>query len=211
MEDEITPEVLLNAYAQGIFPMAIPEEDDQIYWFSPDPRAIIPLDHNFHIPKTLKKTVDRGTFNVFFGRDFEAVMRGCADRDNTWISEKIIDLYVQLHALGFAHSVECWQNGVLVGGLYGVSLGGTFFGESMFSRVNDASKVALVHLVSHLRHQGFVLLDTQFTTPHLERFGAYEIPRIQYLQRLQKATSLPVVWDSNRPAPNGCMRKRKSV
>jgi len=199
MEDAITPEVLLNAYARGVFPMAIPEEDNQIYWFSPDPRAIIPLDHNFHIPKTLEKTVHRGTFEVLFDHDFEAVMRGCADRDNTWISEEIIDLYVQLHNLGFGHSVECWQNGVLVGGLYGVALRGAFFGESMFSRVKDASKVALVHLVSHLRRQGFVLLDTQFTTPHLERFGAYEISRPKYLQLLRKAISLSVVWDANRP------------
>ncbi|MBL7977714.1 MAG: leucyl/phenylalanyl-tRNA--protein transferase [Bacteroidetes Order II. Incertae sedis bacterium] len=193
--DFLAPEVLLGAYAQGIFPMAIPEENNEIYWFAPDPRAIIPLDHRFHVSKTLAKMVRRKVFEVRLDQAFEAVMRACGRRESTWISEDLITAYVRLYQQGFAHSVTCWQEGQLVGGLYGVVLGGAFFGESMFSTVRDASKVALVHLVTHLRNQGFVLLDTQFITPHLAHFGAYEISRRRYVQLLRKALRLPVSWD----------------
>ncbi|HCR48623.1 MAG TPA: leucyl/phenylalanyl-tRNA--protein transferase [Rhodothermales bacterium] len=190
----LIPEVLLGAYTRGVFPMAIPEENNEIYWFSPDPRAIIPLDHRFHVSKTLAKTVRRNVFKVRLDQEFEVVMRACGHREHTWISEELVAAYVRLHQRGFAHSVTCWQDGQLVGGLYGVALGGAFFGESMFSNVRDASKVALVHLVAHLRNQGFILLDTQFITPHLARFGAYEIPRKRYLQLLHKALQLTVSW-----------------
>lgn len=181
---KLTPQLLLNAYSQGIFPMA---EDDVIYWYDPDPRTIIPLE-TFHVPRSLARTIRRSRFEVRADTAFRAVMEACAEpapgREVTWINEEIITAYCELHALGFAHSVETWQDGVLVGGLYGVSLGGLFAGESMFSRATDASKVALVHLVERLRRGGFVLLDTQFMTNHLQRFGAIEIPRAEYQARL---------------------------
>ncbi len=184
---ELTPRLLLSAYTQGVFPMA---HDDGIYWYQPDPRAILPLD-DFHIPRSLKRTMKKRPFEIYVDNAFEAVMRFCAapapGREETWISEEIIVAYTRLHRLGFAHSVECWQNGKLVGGLYGVSIGGFFAGESMFSRQTDASKVALVHLVRRLRQQGFQLLDVQFMTKHLHRFGATEIPDTEYQQRLQQA------------------------
>ncbi len=173
--------------------MADPDEGDAIYWYAPDPRAIIPLD-TFYVSKNLAKLVRRGIFEIRYDTAFEAVMRGCANREKTWISEEIITAYTALHHLGFAHSVECWKDGHLAGGLYGVALGGAFFGESMFTRVRDASKVALVHLVERLRQNGFVLLDTQFITPHLARFGAVEIPRNEYERRLVYARQLPATW-----------------
>ncbi|MBE7472519.1 MAG: leucyl/phenylalanyl-tRNA--protein transferase [Anaerolineae bacterium] len=185
---KLSPHLLLNAYSQGIFPMA--DEDGAIYWYDPDPRAIIPLD-NFHVPRSLMRTIRRGQFEVRVDTAFRTVMKACAEpapgRDITWINQEIITAYSELHALGFAHSVECWRAGELVGGLYGVSLGGLFAGESMFSRATDASKVALVYLVERLRRGGFVLLDTQFMTDHLRRFGAVEIPRIEYQARLVHA------------------------
>ncbi|GAB4440730.1 MAG: leucyl/phenylalanyl-tRNA--protein transferase [Anaerolineae bacterium] len=166
------------------------DEDGAIYWYDPDPRAIIPLD-NFHVPRSLMRTIRRGQFEVRVDTAFRTVMKACAEpapgRDITWINQEIITAYSELHALGFAHSVECWRAGELVGGLYGVSLGGLFAGESMFSRATDASKVALVYLVERLRRGGFVLLDTQFMTDHLRRFGAVEIPRIEYQARLVHA------------------------
>lgn len=173
--------------------MADPDEGDAIYWYAPDPRAIIPLD-TFYVSKNLAKLVRRGIFEIRYDTAFEAVMRGCANREKTWISEEIITAYTALHHLGFAHSVECWKDGHLAGGLYGVALGGAFFGESMFTRVRDASKVALVHLVERLQQNGFVLLDTQFITPHLARFGAVEIPRNEYERRLVYARQLPATW-----------------
>ncbi len=188
---ELTPRLLLSAYAQGVFPMA--EDDGQIYWYQPDPRAILPLS-SFHIPRRLQRTVQQGVYQVYMNTAFEAVMRFCAapapERKKSWINEEIIAAYTRLHQLGFAHSVESWLNGRLVGGLYGVALGGFFAGESMFSRERDASKVALVHLVGHLRARGFLLLDVQFMTDHLQRFGAVEIPDARYQQYLAQA--LPV-------------------
>ncbi|MBI4580769.1 MAG: leucyl/phenylalanyl-tRNA--protein transferase [Planctomycetes bacterium] len=180
----LTPELLVAAYANGVFPMDV---DGEIQWFSPDPRAIIPLD-GFHASKTLMQTCRQGKYEVRVDAAFEEVIRACADReDGTWISEEIVDAYTRLHRLGLAHSVETWRGDELAGGLYGVALGGAFFGESMFSRQRDASKVALVALVDRLRDGGFKLLDIQFLTDHLARFGAMEIPRPDYLARLEAA------------------------
>jgi len=162
--------------------------EGEIGWYSPDPRAIIPLD-TFHIPRSLQLVIKKHPFEIKITTVFEQVMRACAEREDTWISEEIISSYVFLQNLGYAHSVECWNNNTLVGGLYGVAIGGAFFGESMFSRERDASKVALVYLVERLRERGFTLLDTQFMTPHLARFGTIEIPRARYLTMLQKAVS----------------------
>jgi len=183
-------ELLLNGYRRGIFPMAI-NPQGHIGWFSPDPRGIIPLDERFHVSHGLRRVLKRGLFEVVYDRGFEAVMEACAERkEGTWISPQIIRSYVNLHRLGHAHSVEAWLDGKLAGGLYGVHIGGAFFGESMFHRVTDASKVALVALVERLRARQFVLLDTQWITPHLAGFGAYEISRREYLWRLQKAVLL---------------------
>ena len=189
MDNRLTPELLLYGYQNGAFPMAEDRDSDEIHWFAPDPRAILPFDQ-FHVSKTLAKLVKQQKFEVVTDRDFKGVMLACADRQETWISEEIVDAYVGLYELGYAHSVECWDGGELVGGLYGVALGGAFFGESMFHKVRDASKVALVHLVRSLQANGYELLDTQFTTSHLAKFGVVEIPRIQYemllVQALQK-------------------------
>jgi leucyl/phenylalanyl-tRNA--protein transferase len=191
---QLTPHLLLNAYSQGVFPMA--DEDGTIYWFDPDPRAILPLDA-FHVPRTLTRRIRRGGFEIRVDTDFRAVISACAEpvhgRESTWISPEIIATYCELHSLGFAHSVETWIEGELVGGLYGVTLGGLFAGESMFSRDTDASKIALVYLVERLRQRGFVLLDIQFMTEHLRRFGAIEISGREYKARLEKALR---VWTS---------------
>ena len=189
---ELTPDLLLRAYRNGYFPMADPGSG-AIYWYSPDPRGILPLG-TFHVSKNLTRLVARGTFEVTSDLVFEQVIRNCAARDETWLSEEIIGAFAALHALGFAHSIECWKGGQLAGGLYGVALGGAFFGESMFHRERDASKVALVHLVRRLQSGGFSLLDTQFVTPHLERFGAVEISRREYRRRLAHALPLPARW-----------------
>jgi len=189
MQTILAPHLLLEAYRLGIFPMA--DEDGQIRWFSPDPRAIIEPDR-FHIPRTLRQVYRQHRFDVRVDTAFERVIRACADRpEPTWISSQIIDAYTRLHRLGHAHSVESWQRDRLVGGLYGVALGGAFFGESMFHRVTDASKVALVALVDRLTRRGFSLLDVQFHTPHLARFGAREICRNDYLRRLRRAVLQP--------------------
>ncbi|MDB5407010.1 MAG: leucyl/phenylalanyl-tRNA--protein transferase [Rhodospirillales bacterium] len=186
----LTPELLLQAYAAGIFPMAEGADDPELFWVDPVRRGVLPLD-GFHIPKRLARTVRGGRFEIRCDSAFEAVMRSCAaasdDRPQTWINDEIVTLYTELFRRGAAHSVESWLEGELVGGLYGVHLGAVFFGESMFSRVTDASKVALVHLVARLRQGGFTLLDTQFVTEHLQRFGAVEIPRREYHSRLQAA------------------------
>jgi len=162
-------------------------EKGEILWFSPELRGVIPLDGGFHIPHGLKKALRKKPFEVRWDTAFREVMMGCADRDETWIDTGIVESYCELHRLGFAHSVECWDADGLQGGLYGVAIGRAFFGESMFSRKTDASKVALVHLVERLTAQGFTLLDTQWLTPHLATFGGHEIPRKEYLKRLKKA------------------------
>lgn len=189
----LTPEVVLYAYRIGVFPMAQPDDDNEIYWYSPNPRAVLPLD-TFHVPRNLKKLVRREPFEVVSDRDFNAVIRACAERDSTWISDELVRVYSELNEQGFAHSVECWLDGRLVGGLYGVALGGAFFGESMFHRETDASKVALVHLVRRLRRGGYVLLDTQYATPHLEQFGLEQISREEYVKLLEDAVAKEAAW-----------------
>ena len=193
----LTPQILLRAYAEGLFPMAERRDDPMLYWVSPEQRGIIPLDR-FHVPRRLSRTVRSRRFAVTCDKAFSAVMQNCAEpapgREQTWINDGILRLYAALHAGGHAHSVECWRDGELAGGLYGVMLGGAFFGESMFSRERDASKAALVHLVERLRRGGFVLLDTQFLTPHLAGFGAVEIPRAHYLVLLNQAIGRSAVW-----------------
>jgi leucyl/phenylalanyl-tRNA--protein transferase len=189
----IDPELLLRAYALGWFPMGTGRRG-RIEWFSPDPRGILPLGA-FHAPSRLSRVVRQSRFDVRVDTAFDAVMRACAARDETWITEDILSSYVALHRLGFGHSVETWQDGVLVGGLYGVAIGGAFFGESMFHTVTDASKVALVMLVERLQTRGFVLLDTQWVTPHLAQFGGMEIPRADYLDRLAAALPLECRFD----------------
>ena len=183
----------MHAYRQGIFPMAL--EDEEIGWFSPDPRGILPLDR-VHVPVRLARVIRSDRFEVAIDRDFTGVMRRCAaDReDGTWISDEIIESYSELHRLGLAHSVETWREGTLVGGLYGVHLGGAFFGESMFHHETDASKVALMALVTRMRERGLTLLDIQWVTPHLAQFGAIEIPRDEYLVRLRDAIDAPCVF-----------------
>ncbi|PWR25754.1 leucyl/phenylalanyl-tRNA--protein transferase [Zavarzinia aquatilis] len=194
MSELLTPTVLLRAYAAGIFPMADHVHDQDLFWVDPDWRGILPLDH-FHVPRSLAKVIRSGNFEVTIDRDFESVIAACAasaaGRRTTWISHRIRHLYTELFRAGHAHSVEARLDGRLVGGLYGVRLGAAFFGESMFSRETDASKVALVHLVARLRAGGFTLLDTQFVTEHLKRFGAREIPRDQYRQLLAAALNAP--------------------
>lgn len=173
--------------------MADPDAGNDIFWFRPDPRAILPLDA-FHVPRDLRKVVRRDVFDVVYDHDFSSVIRACAERPSTWISDEIISAYTDLHSSGYAHSVECRIGGELVGGLYGVAIGGAFFGESMFHRASNASKVALVHLVERLRRGGFVLLDTQYATPHLSQFGLVEIPADAYEKRLHEALQADARW-----------------
>lgn len=191
---EITPDLVLRAYRAGLFPMAERRDGERLYWLDPELRGVQPLDA-FHLPRRLARTVLSDTFEVRCDTAFAEVMHGCAaptpDRPETWINPEIERLFGALHVMGHAHSVECWQQGRLVGGLYGVALGGAFFGESMFSTARDASKVALVHLVARLRLGGFRLLDTQFVTEHVARFGAIEIPRAEYRRRLLVALEAP--------------------
>ncbi|MFL2451504.1 MAG: leucyl/phenylalanyl-tRNA--protein transferase [Verrucomicrobiales bacterium] len=185
----INPEFLLQAYRIGIFPMAM--EQGEIGWFSPDPRGVIPLE-SFHQTKSLKRVVASKKFEIRINSSFSEVIDGCAERDETWIDETVRESYISLSANGYAHSVEAWYEGELAGGLYGVAIGGAFFGESMFSRKSDASKVALVALVEHLNRRQFILLDTQWTTPHLRKFGAVDIPKSDYIKKLNKAIRLEV-------------------
>ncbi|HTN43102.1 MAG TPA: leucyl/phenylalanyl-tRNA--protein transferase [Nitrospiria bacterium] len=192
MSKTIPPELLEEAYRQGIFPMA--DEGGRIRWYSPDPRTIIDLDR-FHISRRLARTIRSKKFEITVDRDFERVMRSCANREETWISDEIVAAYSALHRLGKAHSIEAYYEGKLAGGIYGVSLGGAFMGESMFTIVRDASKVSLAFLVGRLKERGYALFDVQFTTPHLKRFGAVEIPRREYLRRLEKALALPCRFD----------------
>ena len=187
----LDPILVINAYAQGIFPMA--DDYGRILWYAPDPRAILE-HHNLRISRSLRATLRKGIYEVRMDTAFEAVMRCCADREDTWINEVFIRTYTQLHNAGFTHSVEAWRDGELVGGLYGVTLGGAFMGESMFSYATDASKVCLVALVGHLRARGFVLHDTQFLTSHLATLGVTEISRKVYERRLRAALSLECGW-----------------
>lgn len=200
----LTPEILLRAYAVGLFPMAEHREDPTLYWIDPEKRGILPLD-DFHIPRRLRRTVRSGRFEVRCDTAFEDVIRACAapgpDRRDTWINDEIVRLYTDLHEMGRAHSVETWLDGLLVGGLYGVALGAAFFGESMFSRETDASKVALVHLVARLRKGDFRLLDTQFVTEHLSRFGAAEVPRAGYRQMLAAALDQQASFETELSQP----------
>jgi leucyl/phenylalanyl-tRNA--protein transferase len=184
----IVPDLLINAYAQGLFPMGMPE--GEIAWFSPDPRGVLPLE-GFRVPHGLARALKKHRFEVRFDTAFEEVMRACAQREETWIDAEILASYVELHRLGFAHSVEAWREDRLAGGLYGVALGGAFFGESMFHRETDASKVALCALVERLRERRFTLLDIQWVTPHLATFGAVEIARASYLRQLRAALTQP--------------------
>ena len=196
MSQRITPDLILHGYCVGVFPMG---DRRGISWHSPDPRCIFELD-GLKISRSLRKTVDRGVFDVRVNTAFEQVMRECADREEgTWITRQILTLYVELHHAGFAHSVECWQNDQLVGGLYGVAIGAAFFGESMFHRATDASKVALVHLVRRMRERDYRLLDTQWLTPHLETLGAVEIARDDYLARLAAAIRQPRQFTDDSP------------
>ena len=196
---EITPELLVRAYRAGFFPMAEARDAERLYWLDPEQRGILPLD-GFHLPRRLRRTVESAGFTVTADQDFAGVIAGCATpvpgREDTWINPQIEHLFTVLHRQGMAHSVESWRDGRLVGGLYGVALGGAFFGESMFSHATDASKVALVHLVARLRLGGFVLLDTQFVTGHLTRFGAVEVPRDHYKRMLAEALEAPARWEA---------------
>ncbi|WP_280953492.1 leucyl/phenylalanyl-tRNA--protein transferase [Phyllobacterium phragmitis] len=186
----MSPDLLLRAYATGVFPMAEDADDPEVFWVRPEKRGVIPLDH-FHLPRSLKKTIRQGRFEIRFDTDFNGVIEGCASgtgkRARTWINQPIREAYAALFQRGHCHTVEAWREDNLVGGLYGVTLGRAFFGESMFSRERDASKVCLAFLAEHLIERGFILLDTQFTTSHLERFGAIEVPRKKYERMLEEA------------------------
>lgn len=192
--NDITVNILLRAYSAGLFPMADSADDPELFWVEPEVRGIIPLN-SFHISKSLAKAMRKKPFDIRFNTAFEAVMAGCAaeapDRPSTWINATIRRLYSELHQIGHAHSVEAWEGKELVGGLYGVSLGAAFFGESMFSRRTNASKICLVHLVERLKASGFVLLDTQFTTEHLKTFGAIDVPKLEYAKMLDVAVNRP--------------------
>ena len=188
----LTPDLLLRAYSAGIFPMSDSRDAPDVFWVDPQMRGVIPLG-GFHISRSLARRIRRMPYTVHVNRDFTGTVAGCADRDETWINPTIFNLYEQLHLAGFAHSVEVWDGAELVGGVYGVTLGAAFFGESMFSRRTDASKIALAYLVSRLRYGGFQLFDTQFVTDHLLSLGAVEIPRAEYRKRLERALN----WDAN--------------
>ncbi|MEM6430315.1 MAG: leucyl/phenylalanyl-tRNA--protein transferase [Deinococcota bacterium] len=194
--ETLTPEMLIYAYAQGFFPMAEPDTGD-IYWYDPDPRTIIPLD-GLHVSRSLRRVLRKNIFTISYDQCFSEVMRACAapapGRATTWINDELIELYTALFNMGFAHSIEVWQDDCLVGGLYGVSIGGLFAGESMFSRVSNSSKVALVTLTRHLRQRGYSLFDVQFMTEHLRRFGALEIPQQSYKRKLAKAIHQQVLF-----------------
>ena len=196
---DITPELLLRAYRAGLFPMAETRDADRLFWLDPELRGVLPLDL-FHLPRRLLRTVLSDVYAVTIDTDFPAVIAACAQpapgREETWINPQIENLFTALHRSGHAHSVECRRDGALVGGLYGIAIGGAFFGESMFSHARDASKVALAHLVARLRLGGFSLLDTQFVTAHLTQFGAIEIPRDAYRERLQNALELPAIFSA---------------
>ena len=195
--ERIPTDLLLKAYASGVFPMADSADDPEVFWVRPESRGVIPLD-GFHVPRSLAKVIRQGRFEISFDRDFASVVDACAEsrevRRSTWINGPIREAYAKLFEIGHCHTVEARREGQLVGGLYGVSLGRAFFGESMFSRETDASKVCLVHLIERLRERGFVLLDTQFTTEHLKRFGAVDVPRRRYEWMLEEALTGEAVF-----------------
>ena len=196
----LTPDLLLQAYQAGVFPMSEGRDDPEVFWVDPRMRGVIPLD-GFRISRSLARTLRRGAFTVTVDRAFEEVLRGCADRDETWINATIFDLYTALHARGFAHSIEVWNDAQLVGGVYGVTIGAAFFGESMFSKATDASKVALAYLVDRLRLGGYQLFDTQFMTPHLASLGAVEISRDLYKKKLAEALAKEASFTAPGPIP----------
>jgi len=205
----LTPDLLLQGYAAGIFPMADSRDSPDLHWIDPPQRGVFPLDR-FHMARSLRRRIRGAPFTVTFDRDFTGVVRGCAERDETWINATIFDLYTALHGAGRAHSVELWEGAVLIGGVYGVTIGAAFFGESMFSRRTDASKVALTYLIDRLRVGGFVLFDTQFLTPHLASLGAIEIPRHRYLRHLAHAIRAPADFASagpEAPAPDQILQR----
>jgi leucyl/phenylalanyl-tRNA--protein transferase len=202
----LTPEVLLAAYAQGLFPMGERRDNPALFWVSPELRGVLPLN-KFHVSRRLARTVRSDRFVVTADQAFVDVMKACAapapGREESWINDEIVRLYTALHASGHAHSLECWLDGKMVGGLYGVNLGAAFFGESMFSRARDASKVALVHLIARLKEGNFQLLDTQFLTAHLATFGAVEIPKKEYLARLARALDAQAYWPASSGSATG--------
>ena len=193
MDEKLTPDLLLNAYAHGYFPMAMAADDPKLFWFAPEERGVLPLDR-FNIPRGVKRAMKTRNYTVTVDRAFTDVITACAEitatRDGTWINQEIIDLYSEVHRLGHAHSVEVWQEHRLIGGLYGISLGSAFFGESMFSRAPDASKITLVTLVAILREAGYTLLDTQYVNDHLRQFGVEAVPKADYLMRLDRALAV---------------------
>lgn len=189
MKEILTPDIVISAYTQGFFPMA-DEEDGDIYWHCPDPRAIIPLD-NIKKPRSLRQSIRKYNFEFKLNKNFDYVIRSCGDRENTWISEEIIEVYNELNIMGFAHSVECHIGDSIVGGLYGISIGGAFFGESMFNTKTDAAKGAFYFLAEHLRKKSFILLDSQYINPFTKQLGAKEISRNDYIKLLNKALALP--------------------
>lgn len=190
---DLTPELILRAYSMGIFPMG-DENSDEIRWYSPNPRCIFDFE-KFHVPKRLARTYRQGVFELRVNHAWQAVLLNCANRDSTWITGKIYAAYTRLHELGFAHTVEAYYDGQLAGGLYGVTIGGAFMGESMFHTVTDASKICLVYLVDRMKERGFVLLDSQFMTDHLGTLGAVNIPRDEYMKRLNKALTIEAKFD----------------
>jgi leucyl/phenylalanyl-tRNA--protein transferase len=186
----LSPDLMIRAYAAGIFPMSDGADHPGIFWVDPQRRGVFPLDA-FHVSRSLRRRMNRGDFEITVNRNFTGVVAACADRPETWINAEIFDTYMALHAMGYGQSVEVWMEGALAGGVFGVTLGAAFFGESMFSRRTDGSKIALAHLVERLRAGGFQLFDTQFTTEHLERLGAVELPRAEYRRQLQLAVTSP--------------------
>ena len=200
-QNSLTPANIIKAYSVGIFPMAENYSDQKIYWINPQNRGILPLG-GLHISKSLRKTIRRKLFDVTYNDNFRHIIQECAKigqrRPETWINQEIMEAYIELHKIGYAHSIECWIDNKIVGGLYGIALGGAFFGESMFSHQSNASKIALVHLVAILKDRGFILLDTQFTSDHLETMGVIEISRENYLKKLKNAlTKSPVFYQKN--------------
>lgn len=190
MSNILTPDIIISAYTQGYFPMAEDKEGD-IYWHCPDPRAIIPIEKP-RKSKSLKQSIKKYEFEFTKNRDFEYVIRACSDRDDTWISEDIIENYTKLNKMGFAHSIECWSKDEIVGGLYGISIGGAFFGESMFNHLTDAAKASFYYFIDLLKRKNFILLDSQYINPFTKQLGAIEISKSEYLDKLSKALSIPI-------------------